>query len=154
MLAIISKAKFDFEIIEGNLPVKEIAASLADVGLLYPGFKNWLYFTFRSGMINNQRKVIVVHHNGEVAGLSLLKNTIEEKKICTFYVLPEFRGYGLGGELMSESLRILDHNGVEITVSEERHDELSPLLSASGFTLMAVKPDYYRNGKEEIFYKL
>ncbi|NBA84044.1 GNAT family N-acetyltransferase [Pseudomonas putida] len=154
MLAKISKAKFDFEIIESNLPVKEIAVSLADVGLLYPGFKNWLYFTFRAGMINNQRKIIVAHQNGEVAGLSLLKNTVEEKKICTFYVLPEFRGYGLGGDLMSKSLQILDRNGIEITVSEERHEELSPLLSSSGFTLVSVKSDYYRNGKDEIFYKL
>nr|WP_237617462.1 GNAT family N-acetyltransferase [Pseudomonas putida] len=105
-------------------------------------------------MINNQRKIIVAHQNGEVAGLSLLKNTVEEKKICTFYVLPEFRGYGLGGDLMSKSLQILDRNGIEITVSEERHEELSPLLSSSGFTLVSVKSDYYRNGKDEIFYKL
>lgn len=154
MLAIISKATFDFEIIERDLPAKEIAASLADVGSLYPGFKNWLYFTFRAGLINNQRKIIVAHQNGEVAGISLLKKTIEEKKICTFYVLPEFRGYGLGCDLMSESLRILDHSDIGITVSEERHGELSPLLSASGFTLMKVNPDYYRNGKDEIFYKL
>lgn len=154
MLAIISKAKFDFEIIEGDFPIKEIAASLADVGSLYPEFKSWLYFTFRAGMINNQRKIIVAHHDGQVAGLSLLKKNTEEKKICTFYVRPEFRGYGLGTDLMSESLGVLGHNDIGITVSEERHDELYPLLSASGFTLVSVKSDHYRNGKDEMFYNL
>ncbi|MEX5686642.1 GNAT family N-acetyltransferase [Pseudomonas silesiensis] len=154
MLAIISKAKLDFEIIEGDFPIKGIAASLADAGSLYPGFKSWLYFTFRAGMINNQRKIIVAHHNGEVAGLSLIKKNLEEKKICTFYVRPEFRGCGLGGELMSESLRILDHNDIGITVSEERNDELYPLLNSSGFTVVSKKSDYYRSGKAEIFYSL
>ncbi|HEC1609922.1 GNAT family N-acetyltransferase [Pseudomonas aeruginosa] len=154
VLAIISKANFDLEIIEGELPTKEIAASLADVGSLYPGFKSWLYFTFRAGMNKNQRKIIIAHRNGIIAGLSLLKKTTEEKKICTFYVLPEYRGYGLGGELMNESVRHLDHKDIGITVSEERHNELSPLLISSGFTLESIKPGHYRNGKDEIFYKL
>lgn len=152
MLAIISKAHADFEIIESDLHFKEIAASLANVSEYYPEFKSWLYFTFRAGLHKQERKILVAHSNGQIAGLSLLKNAFDEKKICTFYVLPEHREDGLGRKLMQESLRILGHRDLGISVCEERNGELSPLLRSCGFSLESIVSGHYRANKDEFFY--
>jgi ribosomal protein S18 acetylase RimI-like enzyme len=154
VLAIISKATADFEIIESDLHFKKIAASLADVSAYYPEFKSWLYFTFRAGIYVGERKILVAHSDGDIAGLALLKNSISEKKICTFYVLPEYRDDGVGRSLMHKSLQTLGHNDIGISVSEERHSELSPLLRSCGFSLDSVLPGRYRNEKSEFFYQL
>lgn len=154
MLAIISKATADFEIIESDLHFKKIAASLSDVSAFYPEFKSWLYFTFRAGMFVGERKVLVAHSDGNIAGLSLLKNSISEKKICTFYVLPEYRYEGIGRSLMHKSMQTLGHSDIGISVSEERNDELSPLLRSCGFSLDSVLSGHYRSEKSEFFYNL
>lgn len=154
VLAIISKATADFEIIESDLHFKKIAASLSDVGSYYPEFKSWLYFTFRAGIFVGERKILVAHSDGDIAGLALLKNSSSEKKICTFYVLPEYREDGIGRSLMHEAMQTLGHSDIGISVSEERNSELSPLLRSCGFSLTSVMPGHYRSEKSEFFYNL
>lgn len=153
MLALISKPKFDFEILKsGDLHFSEVAAVLSDVGQYYPNFKEWLYFTFRSGMNSNERKILVAHDGGSMSGLALLKDTAGEKKICTFFILPEYRGQSLGMELMRRSLLELAERNIFITVAEERQKELSPILVASGFTLDSTLANHYRKERTEFFY--
>ncbi|WP_343582568.1 GNAT family N-acetyltransferase [Pseudomonas sp.] len=131
-----------------------IASCLESVAAHYPGFKEWLYFTFRTGLIQGKRSVLLARSNNDVMGLSLLKHDGLEKKICTFFVLPEYRGIGVARELMNHSLSNLGEANIGITVSEERNDELYPLLASKGFTLHKAVAGYYRNSKIENFYSL
>ncbi len=154
MTAIISKASFDFEVVEDSrVNYLKISKALFEIGHLYPNFKNWLYFTFRPGVIIGDRKILIAHCDGNLSAISLLKNTQEEKKICTFYVLPDYRFKGLSSTLMDKSLSELSGGEISITVSEERNCDLERILLANEFTLSEEHTGIYRHNKTEFFYK-
>lgn len=131
-----------------------IAKHLAAVAHLYPGFKEWLYFTFKPEFSRGARDVLVAYSGNDISGLALLKRARSEHKICTFYVFPSFRGGNIGHELMDRSISFLDGREISISVSEEREIELSPLLKNAGFTLHYKLEDHYRVGNYESFYRL
>lgn len=154
MSAIISKPIFDFEmLVSGNANYPKIAAALSEVGQFYPDFKSWFYFTFRHGLNLGERKILLAHSNGDISAISLLKDTPEEKKICTFFVLPEYRFMGLSTSLMERSLAALGGNNVSITVAEERNEDLKGTLSANEFFLADARTGAYRDEKIEFFYR-
>lgn len=153
MPAIISKPNFDFEIIESlDRNFLNIAAALSSVSPYYPNFKEWLFFNFNKGLRSGERKILLAHNGTDICAVSLLKLTDNENKICTFFVRPDFRERGLGRILMSRSLCELSGKSSIITVAEERHSELSPLLIESNFGLVEESLGIYRPGKLELIY--
>lgn len=135
-----------------NVDFRFIASHLSAISNLYPGFKEWLYFKFRAEFISGSRDILVAYEGGNIAGLSLLKFDTAEHKVCTFYVLPEYRGLGIGHDLMDRSLSLLCNKDVLISVSQEREIELSSVLKQSGFKLHHKTEGLYRAGAVESFY--
>jgi GNAT superfamily N-acetyltransferase len=126
--------------------------TLSAVAVNYPEFDSWLNFTFLRGMPSGERTVLVAHCDGILSGISLLKNTKAEKKICTFFILPEFRGQGVGSDLMSKSLNYLGDDRINITVPEPRLGELKGLLDSSGFELVSEKFGFYLPDRFEFYF--
>lgn len=124
---------------------------LNHVSSFYPGFQTWFNFKFLSGLNSGERKVLIVKEKGEIAGISLLKVTKEENKICTFFVAPEYRGKGIGTMLMESSLANFD-GSLHITVCEERNADLKPFLQKNGFRLDSEQLGLYRDDVIEYFY--
>lgn len=149
MTNVVCKREVKIDLVEQvNFPL--LKHFLSDVSFLYPNFDSWLNFKVR----RNVRSILIAHNGSELAGVSILKNTYDEKKISTFYVAPSFRGQLLGQALMTQSLQFLDSGETFITVSEERNSELFPLLNSNGFKLQRAVPNLYRTDKEEFFYSL
>ncbi|MGZ0899467.1 GNAT family N-acetyltransferase [Pseudomonas putida] len=135
-----------------NVDFMFIASHLSAVSHLYPGFREWLYFKFKPEFSNGSRDIIVAYDSNNIAGLSLLKFSDFEHKICTFYVMPAYRGLSIGNELMDRSLSFLGNRNVTISVSQEREMELYPVLKKSGFELDRKIEGAYRPGVFENFY--
>lgn len=149
MTNVVYKGEVKINLVEQvNFPLLKLF--LKDVSFLYPNFDSWLNFKVR----RNGRSILIAHDGNELAGVSILKNDIDEKKISTFYVAPHFRGQLLGQELMTKSLQFLDSGETLITVSEERNSELFPLLNSNGFKLQKIVSNVYRTDKDELFYSL
>lgn len=142
---------------------KNSSGRLADVGgylrpylntaaSLYPGFHAWFATKTLPGLIRNERSLILVYRSGDFAGFAILKHAKDENKICTFCVLPEHGGNGLGTELMKASLDIF--NGVlpGITVAERLHRQFRPLLTKFGFGCPLASFGLYREGDFEYVY--
>lgn len=121
------------------------------VSEFYPEFDGWLNFKLLRGLKSGDRKILIVKDNGKIAGLSVLKLTQVENKICTFFVAPEHRGKGYGTKLMKSSL---EHfcGSVDITVCEERNASLYPFLDKNGFQLTSKVEGAYRPGAKEYYY--
>lgn len=146
-----SAVKFEFlDSCDRSLLLKD----LSDVSPLYPDFEGWLTFKFLGNLSSGKRKLLIAHDGNRAFGYSLLKQDSQESKICTFFILEEYRSLGLGQNLMAQSLQILDSSETFITVADERLDELSPLLKSQGFTLSKSVPDMYRKGSQEHFWTL
>jgi ribosomal protein S18 acetylase RimI-like enzyme len=123
---------------------------LKQVEAHYPNFRSWLDFTFARQLTDGNRKALIVKDKNEIVGVSLLKKTREENKICTFYVAPQHRGKGIGKMLMEESLSYLESEA-HITVCEERWAEMRPFLEKYSFKLDIELPNFYRDDRTEYF---
>jgi len=155
MIELKTKSRTHCEIASfGAVSFSLLADALSDVSPHYPNFKEWLYFTFRKEMLQGLRTIVIARQQGVCAGLSLLKNAPSEKKICTFYVLPSYRGIGVGTQLMDFSTSYLGNADINITVSEERNPDLYPLLRKKGFSLESHVKGFYREDVDEYFYSL
>ncbi|MDG0806817.1 GNAT family N-acetyltransferase [Pectobacterium brasiliense] len=129
----------------------DLRSFMHHVSEFYPEFGGWLNFKFLRGLNNGDRKALIIKDNGEIAGLSLLKITQKENKICTFFVAPEHRGKGFGTELMKSSLEYF-YGSVDITVCEERNASLYPFLEKHGFHSTSQIEGIYRPGVVEFYY--
>lgn len=72
----------------------------------YPNYKEWYYSKQLPGIINDERNIIFVRNtknNDEIIAVSFLKRNIEERKICTLYVLDKYQGFGIGTLLIDKS---------------------------------------------------
>lgn len=148
---VLTKARFEFDVLQ-DVNFHYLREVLGGVAPLYPNFDIWLNFTFRRNVASGQRKVAVAHNGSQIQGVALLKKDVEESKICTFYVLPECRGLGVGGELLDLAVAELGSQEKVITVSDERMNELTPLLSSRGFEVISSCNGLYREGSTEHFF--
>jgi ribosomal protein S18 acetylase RimI-like enzyme len=144
---------FTFEVLN-SIDRSALYSFLANVEPLYPNFKSWFNFTFCNSLGTGQRLVVLAHNGYEIVGVALLKKSISENKICTFYVSPKYRGGGVGNDLMGLAISTLDSDNIQITVSNERNAELAPLLQSKGFSVCQSVSGLYRPGASEYFYKL
>ena len=87
----------------------------------------------------------------KLAGCVLLKNTKEEKKICTLFVHPKYRKQGLGRKLLEQTLLELGEHPL-ITVADRNIAQLMPLLKKKEFHLSAVKKSIYRPENTEYYF--
>lgn len=95
--------------------------------------------------------IIAQDDDGTLAGCVLIKNTEEEKKICTLFVNPKFRRQGLGKQLMEQTLKELGEHPL-ITVSSRNLSQLLPLLKQYGFHLSAIKKGVYNSEDTEYYF--
>lgn len=153
MIGVIIKPSFKIELAEKDFDVSKIAPALKNVAPLYPNFNIWFNNKFLRNFYIRNRDILVAHNGQEICGISLLKKSLEENKICTFYVMPEFKGRELGSKLLEKSLNYFDDNEVLISVSNERLSELYPTLSSKGFVLDSCVEHMYRNENIEHFFK-
>lgn len=156
MSSLCIKPKFNIVEADSNIDLLTIKKLLEEIAPLYPGFDSWFENKFIPSFYSGERKIICAYEidSGSISGVSLLKITKEENKICTFYVLAEFRGKGLGSRLMDYSLKKFSGPNVVISVSNERLAGLSSILSSKGFVLDHSVKNMYRDNNIEHFFKL
>jgi len=106
---------------------KRIRKFLTGLECNYPFFHEWLGRVF---VLTDtpERTIVVCEKEGQIAGLVILKDAADEKKICTFRVAPWARHQGIGTFLLKESRRILRERFPLITVSDEHLDEFKHFL--------------------------
>jgi len=120
----------------------------------YPNFTNWYYTKVIPELKLGEREVIMAYNDADkvLSGISILKITEIEKKICTLRISPKYRKNGLGKVLFTKSLEILETDKPVITITKDKVHQFSPLLGHFGFKLSQVIKDYYINSREEYVY--
>lgn len=131
---------------------EDILSLTYSVNDTYPQYSTWFKEKFLPDLKNKKRMYIVAQdESGKLVGCVLIKNTEEEKKICTLLVHPDYRKQGVGEKLMEQTLSELGEHPL-ITVSDKNIEQLSPLLRKKGFHLSAVKKGAYRPEYTEYYF--
>lgn len=117
----------------------------------YPDFERWLKRSFGE-LPSGKRIVVLDEEDGVIRGLAILKNTIEEKKICTLRVDEKCRNGKIGTRLLQKSYKLLGTNTPLMTVNEEHIKEYMPFLKQNGAKYLGYVESLYYWGKKEYFF--
>jgi len=118
----------------------------------YPGFRNWYYNIVRPGMLIGKREIILSIVNDYIAGVLVLKNNHDERKICTLRVCSNFQRNGIGKSLISKSFEFLDTEKPLITVNAAKENQFNKIFNHFGFEKTFELSGHYRQHEKEIVY--
>lgn len=133
---------------------------LRDLAESYPQFENWFYSVVipEIELKNGKREIIIAVSEIEgslktiLTGIAILKNTDQEKKICTFRVHEEFRHQGIGSELFEKCFEYLGTRKPIISISHNRKEMFESHIKNFNFTETEVLKDYYKENSIEYVY--
>lgn len=130
---------------------------LSDLQVEYPFFSKWLQKVFEELQLSEKRLVLIYCSDEsifDIKGVAILKNTVEERKICTLRVVNPYRRQGIGTLLLKKSIELLNDPYPLITVSGIHMDTFGPFLRKNGFVLKDKIKSLYRRGCYEYFYNV
>lgn len=125
---------------------------LSDLDKYYLDFKCWFFNKVLPDIATGRRNILIKKSDDQIIAVAILKKHIEETKICTFRVIEDFQGNGVGTELMLESLNWLQCSKPLITVNEEHSTEFEGFLRKFDFQKTTTINGLYRPNKKEIIY--
>jgi acetyltransferase, GNAT family len=123
----------------------------------YPNIDTW-YQKIVSEINNDpkSREMFICLSNEKnllsISGLMILKNTCDEKKICTLRVNENYQGKGIASELIQKAFDFLKTEKPLITVPEESVEVFSNIFNKYGFEKKDEIHDLYREKKIEHIY--
>ncbi|WP_431123351.1 GNAT family N-acetyltransferase [Flagellimonas flava] len=117
----------------------------------YPEIDKWFTNKVTPGLISGDRSIIFLKYKQEDAGFAIVKNDLEEKKICTFYIFPEFRGKGIASKLFEESFNVLGTDKPLMTIPENRFQKFKKYTEKFQFKLTMQDHVYQNISKELVF---
>ncbi len=130
---------------------------LSDLQVEYPFFLKWLQKVFEE-LQTSEKRLVLIYCSDEsifdIKGVAILKNTVEERKICTLRVMNPYRHQGIGTLLLNKSIELLNDPYPLITVSGIHMDIFGPFLRKNGFVLKDKIKSLYRRGCYEYFYNV
>lgn len=118
----------------------------------YPKHKEWYWNKQVPGVLSEERDILFIRIDGNVVGVSFLKNTKAEKKICTLYVKEECRGMKMGTNLIEESIQMLGTEKPVITIADYKLDMFTTVIEKYGWELTEVVEGYYNETSKELVY--
>lgn len=114
----------------------------------YPDFDEW----FMRKVVPNlgvTREIFLAKIGKDIAGICIIKNCEQEKKICSLRVFEPYRGQGVGTALVKHALDVLKDDYPLVTVPEESLTQYKPFFRKFKFQLKDSYDGYYRLGKKE-----
>ena len=119
----------------------------------YPRHREWYFSTQLPESINSDKRNILFvrdeNNKDKIIAMSCLKND-NEKKICTLYVLPEYRNKGIGTKLIEESMNWLGTTKPFATIANDNLKELIPIIKKYNWELVEVLNNVYNDFSHEL----
>ena len=117
----------------------------------YLNHKNWFYNKFSKELDGKRREIIYFEEDSKICGVVFLKNTEEEKKICTLYIKEEYRKQGIGTKLILESIKFLGTTKPLITMPEYKENCFKKIINKYKWEKTQEIENCYSKNKELVF---
>lgn len=136
----------DFSIGNFNGKISTIIDILKPIKEYYPEYENWMESVVSQGIIDNTRCIRVLKNDNKIAGLSVLKKTDDEKKICSLFVDPEYRGEAWIYSIFTDSIEYLQTKSPLITIPNIIVKKYHGLIFTNKWKLTSKTPNRYTSG--------
>ncbi len=132
---------------------KRVYSFLFLLNLEYPNFTRWYHSLYTAeGLLKKEREIILCKNGDNIAGVMILKQDENEKKICTLRVSPVYQGLGIGSRLIEKSFEYFDNDKPLITIHISKYHEFKKLFDHYSFSLEQQVQGYYGLLRSELSY--
>lgn len=110
----------------------------------YQGFRGWYNGLFAENLeLQPNREIIICEDQFRIAGVAIVKNDLQEKKICTLRVAREYQRQGIGHRLVELCMHQLHTDKPMITLHKSKLSQFEKLLDYYDFELEQTQKHYY-----------
>jgi hypothetical protein len=127
----------------------EVFAKIAILKKSYPKLREWYFKKVVPGLFDGTRTFILELRDGQIAGVAILKDTVNEKKICTISVEDAFKSKGMGFRLFEKSMLLLKSDKPLASVSEDRVQDFEKIFQYFDYEFTSEYKGLYLPQKSE-----
>ena len=110
----------------------------------YQGFRSWYQRLYIEEFeLKYNREIIICEDQFQIVGVAIIKNDLQEKKICTLRVTREYQHQGIGHNLVEMCMQQLHTDKPMITLHKSKLNQFEKLLSYYNFELEQTQKHYY-----------
>lgn len=129
---------------------KQCLDILNSLNSYYPEFNHWYWNKVVPDAFNDIGEIIVCLKNEDIIGVSILKNTNNEKKLRCLRIKEEYQNKGYGLYLIDECLKRLKTDKPLLTVSEDMFPSFARIfINKYHFDISYVHKNLYKKNKLE-----
>lgn len=110
----------------------------------YQGFRSWYQRLYTEEFeLKYNREIIICEDQFRIVGVAIIKNDLQEKKICTLRVTREYQHQGIGHNLVEMCMQQLHTDKPMITLHTSKLNQFEKLLNYYNFELQQTQKHYY-----------
>ena len=96
----------------------------------YQGFRSWYQRLYTEEFeLKYNREIIICEDQFQIVGVAIIKNDLQEKKICTLRVTREYQHQGIGHNLVEMCMQQLHTDKPMITLHTSKLNQFEKLLN-------------------------
>jgi len=145
-------SSYIYDEVEFNRLINQIYYLTDHLSSDYPKHYQWFFNTHLPFVGKGEREVLFIRNYSNICGVAFLKNTEEEKKICTFYVAEHGRNVGVGRCLMQASFDFLETETPIITMPSEKTPYFLNFIFNHNWKINQIIEDYYVKNVDEVVF--
>lgn len=131
---------------------------LTELNQFYPRFQEWYQKVLEEMKNSSDKRQILLKIKGinptkaQLMGFCIIKNSPEEKKICTIYINPQFRKKGYATELINKAIGKLGIQKPLFTINEKLDPSFQKIIQKFKWELTDKKKGMYIPDSTEYIY--
>lgn len=119
----------------------------------YPNYYFWYIRNIVPGIFKGTRDIFVAYVNNNFAGITILKREKQEKKLCTIFVLEEYRKMGVATLLIEESFKYLETTKPLLSIPDYEVNQFLSIIDKYDWKQTQILDQgYYRKASQEIVF--
>lgn len=119
----------------------------------YPKYFEWYWSKNIPRVFNGTGEIVVCIIDDNIAGIASLKKINIEKKICTFFVVKEYRGQHVATKMLEYIFEYLGTSKPLITITDYKVLSFVPIIKKYNWKLTQItSKGYYNNASCEFVY--
>lgn len=119
----------------------------------YPKYFEWYWSKDIPRVFDGTGEIVVCTTDGNIAGVASLKKDSTERKICTFFVVKNYRGQHVATKMLEYIFEYLGTSKPLITITDYKVLSFVPIIKKYNWKLTQItSKGYYNNASCEFVY--